>query len=149
MIDNLSKGRFILGAGLGLVQKEFDAFQIPLSDAASRFTESVAILKQAWTGQPFSFQGRHFQFTDVTITPRPVRQPRPPIWIGAMSEITLKRAGRIADGWISDPLHNFDVMKAWTEIYRSAATRYGTSRIEIALLRDAWVGESHAEVERV
>lgn len=149
VIDNLSKGRFILGAGLGLVQKEFDAFQIPLADAASRFTESVEILKQAWTGQPFSFQGRHFQFTDVTITPRPVRQPRPPIWIGAMSEITLKRAGRIADGWISDPLHNFDVMKAWSEIYRSAAARYGNPRVEIALLRDAWVGESRAEVERV
>src|SRR5260221_2051872 len=79
VIDNLSKGRFILGAGLGLVQKEFDAFQIPLADAASRFTESVEILKQAWTGQPFSFQGRHFQFTDVTITPKPLRQPRPPI----------------------------------------------------------------------
>jgi alkanesulfonate monooxygenase SsuD/methylene tetrahydromethanopterin reductase-like flavin-dependent oxidoreductase (luciferase family) len=106
VIDNLSKGRFILGAGLGLVQKEFDAFQIPLADAASHFTESVEILKQAWTGQPFSFQGRHFQFTNVTIPPKPVRRPRPPIWIGAMSEITLKRAGRIADGSALTSLRN-------------------------------------------
>lgn len=148
VIDNIAKGRFILGAGLGLVQKEFDAFQIPLSDAASRFTESVDILKQAWSGQPFSFTGRHFQFTDVTITPRPVRQPRPPIWIGAMSEVTLKRAGRIADGWVTDPLHNFDVMKAWSNIYRDAAARHGNPRVAIALLRDAWVSENRTEVEQ-
>ena len=85
VIDNLSRGRFILGAGLGLIQKEFDAFQIPLHEAASRFTESVEILKHAWAGETFSHQGRHYQFTDVTITPRPVRKPRPPIWVGAMS----------------------------------------------------------------
>lgn len=78
VIDNISKGRFILGAGLGLVQKEFEAFAIPLPEAASRFTEAVDILKHAWTGRPFSYQGRHFRCTDVTITPRPVRQPRPP-----------------------------------------------------------------------
>ncbi len=149
VIDNIAKGRFILGAGLGLVQKEFDAFQIPLSEAASRFTESLAILKHAWSGQPFSFHGRHFDFSDVTITPRPVRRPHPPIWIGAMSEITLKRAGRLADGWVSDPLHNFAVMKAWSEIYRAAAARAGNPRVTVALLRDAWVGESRAEVEHV
>jgi alkanesulfonate monooxygenase SsuD/methylene tetrahydromethanopterin reductase-like flavin-dependent oxidoreductase (luciferase family) len=149
VIDNICKGRFILGAGLGLVQKEFAAFEISLTEAASRFTEAVEILKHAWTGKPFSHSGRHFQFTDVTITPRPVRQPRPPIWVGAMSEITLKRAGRIGDGWITDPLHNLDVMKAWSEVYRAAAARAGNPRVEVALLRDAWIGESRAEVERV
>jgi len=149
VIDILSKGRFILGAGLGLVQKEFDAFGIPLSEAASRFTEAIEILKQAWTGETFSHHGRHFQFTDVAITPRPVRRPRPPIWIGAMSEISLKRAGQIGDGWLSDPLHNLEVMKAWSQIYRTAAAQAGNTRVEIALLRDAWVGKSRAEVARV
>lgn len=149
VIDNICKGRFILGAGLGLIQKEFDAFEIPLIDAASRFTEAVEILKQAWSGETFSYQGKHFHFSDVTITPRPVRQPRPPIWVGAMSEITLKRAGRIGDGWISDPLHNFDVMQAWSNIYRAAAARADNPNVTVALLRDAWVGESRAEVERV
>jgi probable F420-dependent oxidoreductase len=149
VIDNLSRGRFILGAGLGLIQKEFDAFQIPLTEAASRFTESVEILKHAWAGETFSHHGRHYQFTDVTITPRPVRHPRPPIWVGAMSEITLRRAGRIGDGWISDPLHNFAVMKSWGQIYREAAAKAGNPRVEIALLRDTWVAESRTEVERV
>lgn len=149
VIDNLSRGRFILGAGLGLIQKEFDAFQIPLTEAASRFTESVEILKHAWAGETFSHHGRYHQFIDVTITPRPIRRPRPPIWVGAMSEITLNRTGRIGDGWISDPLHNFDVMKAWSQIYRDAAAQASNPRVEIALMRDAWVAESRAEVERV
>lgn len=149
VIDNIAKGRFILGAGLGLIHKEFDAFEVPLTEAATRFTEAVEILKLAWAGKPFSHDGRHFHFTDVTITPRPVRQPRPPIWVGAMSEITLKRAGRIGDGWISDPLHNFDVMKAWAGIYRAAADRAGNANVTVALLRDAWVGASRSEVERI
>ena len=76
-----------MGVGLGLVEKEFDAFEIPLSEAKSHFLESVDILKQAWTGETFSYQGQHYKFTDVTITPRPIRQPRPPIWISAMSEL--------------------------------------------------------------
>ena len=149
VIDNLSKGRFILGAGLGLIEKEFAAFEVPLAEAASRFTESVEILKHAWAGGTFSHHGRHFRFTDVAITPRPVRRPRPPIWVGAMSEVTLKRAGRIGDGWISDPLHNFDVMQSWSTTYRRAAAEAGNPRVEVALLRDAWVGENRAEVERV
>ena len=131
VIDNLSKGRFILGAGLGLIEKEFAAFEIPLSEAASRFTESVEILKRAWAGETFSHQGRHFQFTDVTITPRPVRRPRPPIWVGAMSDITLKRAGRIGDGRISDPLHNFDVMKSWSAIYRGQRQKQGIHGLKL------------------
>ena len=146
VIDTIAKGRFILGAGLGLVEHEFNAFEIPLSAAATRFTESVEILRQAWSGRTFSYHGQHFNFDDVTITPRPLRQPS--IWIGAMSTITLTRAGRIGDGWLSDPLHNFDVMRAWSEMYRAAAQRAGNPRVEIALLRNAWVGDSRAEIEQ-
>ncbi len=147
VIDTIAKGRFILGAGLGLVEHEFNAFEIPLSAAATRFTESVEILRQAWSGQTFSYHGQHFNFDEVTITPRPVRQP--PIWVGAMSTITLTRAGRIGDGWLSDPLHHFDVMRAWSEMYRAAAQRAGNPRVDIALLRNAWVGDSQAEIERI
>jgi len=146
VIDTIAKGRFILGAGLGLVEHEFNAFEIPLSAAATRFTESVEILRQAWSGRTFSYHGQHFNFDDVTITPRPLRQPS--IWIGAMSTITLTRAGRIGDGWLSDPLHNFDVMRAWSEMYRAAARQAGNPRVEIALLRNAWVGDSRAEIEQ-
>ncbi len=146
VIDTIAKGRFILGAGLGLVEHEFNAFEIPLSAAATRFTESVEILRRAWSGRTFSHHGQHFNFDDVTITPQPVRQP--PIWIGAMSTITLTRAGRIGDGWLSDPLHNFDVMRAWSEMYRAAARQAGNPRVEIALLRNAWVGDSRAELEQ-
>ena len=147
VIDNIAKGRFILGAGLGLVEQEFDAFEIPLSDAAKRFTESIEILRQAWSGETFSHHGEHFNFDNVTITPRPVRLP--PIWIGAMSTITLKRAGRIGDGWLSDPLHNFDVMKAWSEMYQAAAQETGNKRTETAILRNAWVADSQTEIEQV
>ena len=66
VVDNIAKGRFIFGAGLGLVAQEFNAFEIPLSAAAARFTESVHILRKAWSGQTFSHHGEHFNFDNVT-----------------------------------------------------------------------------------
>lgn len=148
VLDNVSRGRAILGVGLGLVEPEFKLFGLNLKDAVPLFTEQVQVIRKAWTEENFSFSGRFYQFENVTITPRVVQKPHPPIWIGAMSEGALKRAGRLGNGWISDPLHHINVMKAWAEIYREAARQAGNAA-EVVLIRDAWVAESKEEVERV
>lgn len=148
VLDNISQGRAILGAGLGLVEPEFKLFGLDIKDAVPRFTEQVNIIRQAWTQEKFSFQGRFFQLDNVSLTPRVVQKPHPPIWIGAMSEPALKRAGRLGTGWISDPLHHIHVMKAWADIYRQSAAAHGNPA-EVVLIRDAWVAEDRKEVERV
>ncbi len=147
VLDNVSNGRAILGVGLGLVEPEFRLFGIELKDAVARFTEQVQIIRKAWSEARFSFHGQFYQFENVSLTPRVVQKPHPPLWIGAMSEGALKRAGRYGTGWISDPLHHINVMKAWAEIYRAAAAKHGNPA-ECVLIRDAWVAGSHADVER-
>jgi alkanesulfonate monooxygenase SsuD/methylene tetrahydromethanopterin reductase-like flavin-dependent oxidoreductase (luciferase family) len=148
VLDNISNGRAILGCGLGLVEAEFKLFGKKIEDAVPIFNEQIEILKQAWKGETFSFRGKFFQFENVRITPLTVQKPRPPIWIGSMSEPALKRAGRVGDGWISDPLHHINVMKSWCQIYKKAAAEHG-NRAEAVLIRDCWVAETRKEVEEV
>ncbi|RMG51076.1 MAG: LLM class flavin-dependent oxidoreductase [Acidobacteria bacterium] len=150
VLDNISKGRVILGVGLNLNEPEFRLFGISMKGVVKRFTEEIEILRRAWSGQPFSFQGEYFQLENVMITPRVIQKPHPPIWIGAMSEPALKRAGRLGTGWVSDPLHVIHVMKAWAEIYRQSAAEHGNQdRVQVVLIRDGWVSYDERELREV
>ena len=89
-IDQLSRGRMILGVGLGDtgeavgVDASFTRFGEE-SDPRRRgelLDEALEIIAGLWTGQPFSFRGKHFAIDGVTFLPRPVQEPRIPIWIG-------------------------------------------------------------------
>lgn len=147
VLDVISGGRAGLGVGLGLVEREYEQFGVDIRHAVGLLTEKIEILKQAWTMDPFSFHGRHFNFTDVSLQPKPIQDPRPSIWVGAMSDKSVERAGRLGDGWITDPLHNLDSMSAWAESYRAAASAAGNPEW-IWLQRDVWVAESNKEVRR-
>ncbi|MBI4490374.1 MAG: LLM class flavin-dependent oxidoreductase [Deltaproteobacteria bacterium] len=98
-IDNLSEGRFILGAGLGWWPKECEDVGISFKQRAGRTDEILHILKRIWTEPSVTHQGKYFQFRDVVIEPKPVQKPHPPIWIGGSSDAALRRAARIGDGW--------------------------------------------------
>jgi alkanesulfonate monooxygenase SsuD/methylene tetrahydromethanopterin reductase-like flavin-dependent oxidoreductase (luciferase family) len=83
-LDVLSAGRLVVGAGLGSqAQAEFAAFGDD-ADArvrAEKLDEGLDILTGLWSGEPFSFTGRHHRVEETTFLPRPVQRPRPPIWI--------------------------------------------------------------------
>jgi alkanesulfonate monooxygenase SsuD/methylene tetrahydromethanopterin reductase-like flavin-dependent oxidoreductase (luciferase family) len=148
VIEVLSGGRFSLGVGLGLVEREYHEFGVPLRTAPSRFEEEVEILKRAWSQDTFSFHGKHFHLSDISLQPKPLPEGRPDIWIGGMANPSVQRAGRIGDGWITDPLHSMDTIAAWAEIYRAAAAERGLEG-RIWLHRDCWVTETPEEVTSV
>lgn len=148
VLDVLSGGRVGLGIGLGLVQREFHQFGVDIRTAVSRFEEEIELLRLAWTKERFSFHGRHFRLEDVGVTPKPIQQPRPPVWIGAMSYGSIERAGRLGDGWLTDPLHNLDTISAWARQYREAAAKHARPPW-IWLQRDVWVTDDPRDVERV
>jgi alkanesulfonate monooxygenase SsuD/methylene tetrahydromethanopterin reductase-like flavin-dependent oxidoreductase (luciferase family) len=84
-LDHLSNGRMILGAGLGDANDPgFGGVGEPTAvrTRAELLDESLAIIAGLWTGQPFSFSGRHYHVDEMTFLPRPVQAPRVPIWIG-------------------------------------------------------------------
>ena len=102
-LDVLSGGRMILGAGLGGVSKEFEAFGGPAETGvrAAMTDEGLTVIDLLWQGEPVVHQGRFYAVRDVTLSPRPVQRPRVPVWIGGNSDAALRRAARW-DGWIAD-----------------------------------------------
>lgn len=94
-VDVLSGGRFDLGVGLGYVPREFAGFGISRSERAARMEDGIAIIRGAWTQDDFAYSGRHFQLSQINLTPRPVQAPHPPIWIGALGPKGLERAARL------------------------------------------------------
>ena len=101
-LDALSGGRLIFGVGVGGENpKEFEATGIPHKERGARVTEGIDVVRTLWRDSPASFKGRFTQFEGVSIDPKPVQKPAPPIWIGGRSDAALARAGRQGDGWIS------------------------------------------------
>lgn len=92
-VDLLSGGRLILGLGAGWREEEFDVFGVDLGERAARMRETVRVLRGAWGPGTFSYRGH-----EVAVTPKP---PRPiPIWLGGFAPAAVRRAGRIADGFL-------------------------------------------------
>jgi len=137
-LDQLSGGRVVLGVGAGYRPYEAAAVEVPYHRRVSRLTESVAVLRTAWTDERASFHGEHFNFDDVAVLPKPRQRPHPPIWFGALAPASIERAGRIGDGWIAPFLQTLDTLAPEAERYREAAAAAGRPST-ICLERDVVV----------
>jgi len=100
VVDLVSGGRLILGLGQGWRAEEFEALRIPLAERGRRLEDTVVVLRQAWGEGPVTGGGL-LAYPGVAVTPKPARVGGPPIWIGALAETAVRRAGRIADGFLA------------------------------------------------
>ncbi|GAA2402204.1 LLM class F420-dependent oxidoreductase [Actinomadura vinacea] len=98
-LDKLSGGRLILGLGTGYQKSEFYALGVDMDERNALFDEALEVLPLHWSGEPFSYQGRHFSAREVIARPRPVQDPIP-IWIGGNSRLSRRRAAERAQGWM-------------------------------------------------
>ncbi len=99
-IDILSNGRFELGIGVGYRVEEFAGLGIPRNQRGRRANESLEIIRRLWAGETVTYNGKYFQIENTRLTPGPVQQPHPPIWVGGFSPAAVKRAARLGDGYI-------------------------------------------------
>ena len=107
-LDQLSGGRLILGLGVGYLEEEFKILKAPFADRGAVMDDSIEVLKRCWTEEWVDVSTPYFEAKDVSISPQPVQQPHPPIWIGGNSWRALRRAVELADGWTpfkGDPDH--------------------------------------------
>lgn len=94
-VDVISRGRLDLGIGQGYAPHEFLGYGISRRKRASRLEEGIEVLRGAWTRDPFSFTGEHYRLQGIRLTPKPVQQPHPPLWIGAQGPKAVDRAARL------------------------------------------------------
>lgn len=139
-VDHLSNGRLVLPVGLGTLDDGgFSKVRGEPTDRrlrAERLDESLEILTGLWTGESFAYTGKHFQFDEMTFLPRPVQQPRIPIWVvGAWpSEKSMRRAARydgllpaVVGGSPDNPGLTPDKLRemaAWLTTHREATTPF-------------------------
>ena len=120
-LDVLSGGRLIFGVGVGGENpKEFEVCGVPHRERGARVTEAIEVMRALWRDAPASFNGRFTRFETVSIDPKPVQRPGPPIWVGGRSDAALVRAGRQGDGWISYVVHAERYAKAVARIREEA-----------------------------
>lgn len=124
-LDVITGGRFMLGVGLGYRPEEFAIFGVPMAERVSRLVEGVEIIRRLWTEDRVTHHGRHWRFDDVTIRPRPVQQPRPPIMVGSQVPAGIARAARIAEGWMVVPVPTVDEFAAHAAAFRAARAAAG------------------------
>ena len=90
-LDQMSGGRAIADVGSGWNEAEYDALGVPFRQRGARTTEYIRLWKACWEPGPTSFHGRFFSFDDMHVSPKPLQQPHPPIWIGGSGAASLRR----------------------------------------------------------
>ena len=99
-LDMLSKGRLILGAGVGWMEEEFELLDTePFAERGAVTNEYLRAFIELWTSDNPTFEGKYVNFSDITFLPKPVQKPHPPIWIGGQSKPAIRRAAQIGDAW--------------------------------------------------
>jgi probable F420-dependent oxidoreductase len=124
-MDVIAGGRFILGVGLGYRPEEYEVFGVERRTRTRRFEEALALLKRLWTEDHVTFEGQFYQVNDVSIRPRPLQRPRPPIWIGAAADPAVRRAALLGDAWISTSVSTFSIVKEQIALYRRTRAEAG------------------------
>ena len=94
-LDVLSGGRSILGIGVGWHEEEFALMNVPYKERGPRTNEAIELVQALWAGDRVTYEGRFYTVRDLTIDPKPVQRPHPPIWVGcARSEDSFRWAGK-------------------------------------------------------
>jgi probable F420-dependent oxidoreductase len=122
-IDVLSAGRLMVGAGAGWLEEEFAAIGAPsFAERGAVTDEYLQAFRELWTKDKPRFAGRFVNFANITLAPKPVQKPHPPLWIGGESGAAMRRAARLGDGWYpigTNPRHPLNTLSR----YRAAADR--------------------------
>ncbi|HET7341579.1 MAG TPA: LLM class flavin-dependent oxidoreductase [Methylomirabilota bacterium] len=94
-VDHLSGGRFEFGVGRSGVASTYDTYGVPYAESQARFAEALEIIRLAWRGEPFSYEGRFHRVRDARVSPQPLQKPHPPIRMAVTSDETFPAAGRL------------------------------------------------------
>ncbi len=98
-IEHLARGRLIMGVGVGWMEEEFAALGVSYKDRGKMTDEQLQVLQRLWTEEHASFDGQFYRFHDLAFFPKPLQQPRIPIWVGGEGTHAQRRAAKYGDAW--------------------------------------------------
>lgn len=124
-LDVLSGGRFDLGLGIGWSPAEFTASGVTQARRGARAEEFLAALHTLWADDVSRFDGEFYTVPPSRTAPKPVQHPAPPVLLGGVAQAALRRAGRLADGWMSRSGANLATISEDIAVVRAAAEEAG------------------------
>lgn len=117
--DILSGGRLEFGVGRGTSPIHYTGYNIPIEESRERFEEALTVIREAWTQERFSYHGKYFQAEDLSVVPKPIQKPHPPIRLAANSPETFTIAGRLGLPIFASPLINPpDRLREYVAVHR-------------------------------
>jgi len=132
-LDALSGGRVILGVGAGHLEAEFAALGVDFTRRGALLDEAIDAVTAAFTAEYPRHDGPRWPLRDLGQRPRPVQQPRPPIWVGGSTKAALRRAAERADGWLPQGVPEMGMPAAIAFITQHRARVRGGAPIEIGM----------------
>jgi probable F420-dependent oxidoreductase len=132
-LDALSGGRVILGVGAGHLQGEFETLGVDFSRRGKLLDEAIDLIAAAFTDEYPDHDGSIWKVHGIGQRPRPVQQPRPPIWVGGSTKGALKRAAERADGWLPQGVPEMGMEQAIAYVRTQRAKVRGDAPIEIGM----------------
>jgi alkanesulfonate monooxygenase SsuD/methylene tetrahydromethanopterin reductase-like flavin-dependent oxidoreductase (luciferase family) len=145
-LDVMNGGRLFAAFGLGYRAEELKAFNLTKKQRFQRFVEGVEIIKRLWTEDHVSFSGGAFTLTDVSVDPKPLQKPRPPIWLAANTDAAVERAAKLGDGWIIGPHSAIDELERQVALCRQSWSAAGKpGRPETPIIRETFVAGSRRD----
>jgi alkanesulfonate monooxygenase SsuD/methylene tetrahydromethanopterin reductase-like flavin-dependent oxidoreductase (luciferase family) len=148
-LDHMSRGRVDVGIGRGNQPAEFKGFGVPMDEAEQRFSESLEILRKAWTEERFSHDGKFWQIPEISVLPKPFTKPHPPLWQAALSDYTVQKViDRGINGLIGPYLCPYETLKSnYFDVWHRLRGDSGRTDLRMAHNEFVYVGESDAEVK--
>jgi alkanesulfonate monooxygenase SsuD/methylene tetrahydromethanopterin reductase-like flavin-dependent oxidoreductase (luciferase family) len=127
VLDRLSHGRVILGVGRGFRKSTFAAFDVPVKEKRDRFEAAVAVMYNAWAGEPVAWDedGAGAPSQPVRLAPRPVQKPHPPLWVAAFGPKAVAQAGRLGLPYLASPIEPRGRLEANHARHREACQEAG------------------------
>jgi len=144
--DILTRGRLECGLGRGHAWL-FGPSCMPLEESRPRYDEAVEVLLQALSQEKFSYDGKFYNVKDVSVVPRPMQQPHPPLFTGGTSDITYQMAGERGWGIFVPPLLPWAVLEKPLGIYKQACAENGHEP-NIVYIRPVYLDEDERQIRK-
>jgi probable F420-dependent oxidoreductase len=122
-LDYASQGRAILGVGIGR-EHHYRQFEVSQEGRVSRFREELDIIRALWSEEKVTYHGRFYHLDNETMQPKPVQKPLP-VWMGVGHPDAVRRAGRLADGWMGSGGSRIADFQASVPILKEALAKHG------------------------
>lgn len=133
-LDHLSGGRLTVGLGMGWLRHEYVAAGVPYARRGARMEEYLRCLEALWTEDPIEFSGEFYTIPQSHTGPRPVQRPHPPVLLGGAAPPALRRAGRLAQGWIGSSGQDLGRIAESVETVREGAQEAGRDPEAVRIL---------------